>query len=289
MASETDYASYGQFAWMYNADPQVHALIDQANAESWTADKLAAAIQGTGWWRTMVASERNWDAEIAQDPRTAQEKRDRKAEEITKQAQQMGVSLRPGVADSFADSVFRYGWTDIQLENSILSQRQYQEGQANFGEAATVEQDINQITSDYGISLTAKDKEAWIIKIEQGRDTADGFKAFASQQAANFYGWARSDLEAGLSMRQILAPTLNRVADELELDPGSINMTDSKWMRLLQASRDPKTGDFVRPAWSDIERTIRTDVSYGWDKTANARDIAATASANLAQTFGKVG
>lgn len=287
MANETEYAAYGQFAWMYNSDPQVRALIDQASAEKWPAEKLAQAIKGTPWWQSMVESERRWNAQIADDPRSALEQRNRKAEEITKQAEQMGITLRPGVADSFADSFYRFGWSDIQLENSLLSQFTYEQGKT-FGGAATIEQELTRAASDYGIKLESPSVQSWIVSIEQGRNTVDTFRAWAAQQAAVLYPWAKSGLETGLSVRDLAQPILQRVAAELEMVPEAINMTDTKWMRLLQSSRD-KDGNFVQPAWADVEREIRNNPMYGWDRTTGARDVAAELTGHLAKTFGVVG
>lgn len=286
MANETDYAHYGAFAWMYSADPEVHNLIDQASAEGWTAEKLAAAIQGTAWWRRTQESERNWNAEIARDPHSAQVKRDQKAEEIIRMASTMGVSLDQAHADSYADSFYRYGWTDIQLQNSILSQFEYEKGKTKGG-AATIEMQLNQMASDYGITLTDNDYKGWIISIEQGYNTPDTFKAWAAQQSANLNPWAKAGLDTGLTLRDIVAPIFNKVANELEINPNMINLNDSKWTKLFQASRDPKTGAFVTPAWSDVERLIRTDPQYGWDRTQFANTEAANRAAMLLDKFGK--
>lgn len=279
-------ADYGMYSWAFN-DPEVGPILQRAKDEGWTPDKLQFELSKTNWWRTTVASERAWNEEIARDPREALDRRNQKAEEITRMASQLGVTLDPGVADSFADSFYRYGWTPIQLQNSILTQFKYARGQTTAS-AAVTEMQLTQIASDYGVTLTDGDYRNWIISIDQGINTTDSFKTWAAQQSANLNPWAKSALDSGLTLKDITAPILNKVANELEINPNMINLTDSKWAKLMQVSRD-KDGSFVMPSWSDVERTIRTDPQYGFDRTDNARQQAASAAQGLLKSFGSIG
>lgn len=285
MASETDYASYGQFAWMYNADPEVHGIIDQATREQWTPDKLAATIQGTAWWRTMVDSDRNWQAEIARDPRTAQNKVQAKAEEITKQAQQMGVTLKPGVAESFADSFYRYGWGEIPLENSILSQFTYEKGKTQ-GAAGVIETQLRAAAGDYMVPLADPTIQSWIVSIEQGRNSVDTFKTYLAHQAASRFPTLVSGLDRGFTVRELVDPFVQDAAKELEIAPESIDLADAKWQKFLDFRDDKgQPAQMTRQQWI---HTLRTDPTYGWDKTQGARTTAAQLSTQLLQQFGAV-
>lgn len=281
-----DYASFGTFSWMYNADPQVRGLIDQASREKWPPEKLAAAIQGTGWWRSMVQSERQWNQLIAEDPRTALEKRDRKSEEISKQAQQMGITLRPGVADSFADSFYRYGWSDIQLENSLLSQFTYERGKT-FGLAATTEQALRRASGDYMVPLDDQTMQQWIVSIEQGRTSEETFRAYLAQIAAADNPWMRSALDQGFSVKQIMAPYLSRAAQELGMAVEEIDLSDPKWRQILELTDDK--GERIRPTTQQVLKLVRSDSRFGWDKTDAALEASAQFSRELATTFGAIG
>ncbi len=285
MAGETDYAAYGQFAWMYNADPTVKALIDQASAETWPAEKLAAAIKGTPWWQSMVASDREWQATIANDPRQALELRDRKAEEITKQAEQMGITLRPGVADSFADSFYRYGWNEIQLENSLLSQFTYEKGKT-AGLAATTETELRGVAADYLVNVSDATMQEWIVSIEQGRSSIDTFKAHLAQQVAASNPWMRNQLDQGFTVRAIMEQPLQTAAAELGINPKVLDLSDPKWRRLLEFTNEK--GERVQPTESQIQNLIRTDTRYGWDKSSNANEVASQAGDGLLRMFGKI-
>lgn len=281
-----EYATYGQFAWMYNSDPQVKALIDQASAEDWPAEKLAASIKGTAWWQGRVAAEREWERQIADDPREALNMRNQKAEEIAKQAQILGVTLRPGVADSFADSFFRYGWTPIQLENSILSQFTYERGKTT-GAAATIETELRNAARDYTVPITDKTVQDWIISINQGRTTVEQFRAHLAQIAAADNPWMAEALNAGFSVRNIMDPYVSRAAQELGISEAEVDLSDPKWRQLLEVTNEK--GERVRPDTRTILRMIRTDERFGWDQTETALQSATALNEGLLKMFGAVG
>ncbi len=283
MANETDYANYGTFAWMYNSDPQVHALIDQASRENWPADKLAAAIQGTTWWQGRQESERQWQAQWAADPATARGMVVKKSEEIIKQAEQLGVTIDKFTADHFADQFYRYGWNDINLENSILAQFHYEKGKTT-GAAATIEQQLRGVARDYTIPLSDATMQQWIVSIEQGRNSVDTFKAHAAQIAAADNPWMASALDAGFSVRDILDPYVEAAARELGISSAEIDLSEPKWRKLLETT-DAK-GERVRPNTQQVVQMIRNDDAYGWDKTTGAVETAAKFATELAQKFG---
>lgn len=280
-----EYAAYGTFAWMYNSDGAVHDLIDQASREKWPPEKLAEAIKGTGWWRSMVASEREWNQYIADDPRSALEKRNRKAEEIERMASTMGITLQPGVADSFADSFYRFGWNELQLNNSLLSQFEYERGKTT-GAAATIEMQLRGVARDYTVPLSDNTMKSWIISIEQGRNTIDTFKTQMAQIAAADNPWMASALDAGFSVRDILDPYVEAAARELGISSAEIDLSEPKWRKLLEQT-DAK-GERVRPNTQQVIQLVRNDDTYGWDKTTGAVDTAAKFATELAGKFGAV-
>lgn len=282
-----DYVSYGQFAWMYNADPHVKNLIDQASREDWPADKLAAAIQGTPWWRTIVQSEREWNAFIARDPATALNQRNQKAEEIIRMGSAMGVTISQDLADHYADSFYRYGWTKLQLNNSILSAFQYKPGEAT-GAAGVIETQIRNAAAEYGVIVDDNAMKSWIISIQQGHNSVDTFNTWAAQRAAATYGWAAPALDRGLTLRAAAGDVIGLAARELGVDPAQIDLADPKWQKLLQASRDPKTGNFVQPSTTDALKVIRGDEQFGWSKSDAANSLADDGIAMFLRIMGKV-
>lgn len=274
------------FAWAAN-DPELGPLLRDYADGKYNDQTLQAAIQNTKWWRDKQDARKQWETLLNTDPAEAQHRRDAQREKIEKYARTLGVTLPPDVLDNFADSSLRYQWSDIQLDNAVLGYFHYQPGKTT-GQAATLEQQLRASASDYGITVTDDSMQGWIVSIEQGRNSVDTFKAWAAQQSANLNPWAKAGLDTGLTLRQIIDPIVSKVADELEVNPNMINLSDGKWTRIFQASRDPKTGAFVMPAWSDVERLIRSDPQYGWDRTQKANETVANGGVSLLQTFGRV-
>lgn len=286
MASPQDYADFGSFAWAMS-DPEVNAVLTQAHAENWPPDKVTAALQATGWWRTQEDSVRGWNQLIAADPQEALDRRDTQFRNIKSLAQQLGVDVPDDVALSWADSSLRYSWTPQQLTDTMLTTWTYHPESPAFGKSSTVIQDVNDLVSQYAVPISDATKNDWIHQVLQGAVTVDEFKGYLSNMAKSRFPGLSDALDRGITVRQYADPYVQLAAQQLEVDPSTISLDDPKWQKFLDF-RDPKTGESGQMTMSEWMKTLRTDPTYGFDTTTNAKTLAAQGAQTLLSKFGAV-
>lgn len=284
--ADMGYADFGSFAWAYNADPQVRELIDRAEAEDWPAEKLAAAIQGTHWWRTQESSVREWNELIARNPQEALDQRDTQFRNIKRLAQQYGIDVPDDVAVSWADSFLRYSWTDQQLIDTMLTTWTYHPDTAAKGQAGITIAELNKTIADYGVPISDATKNDWLHQVMQGAVTVDSFKSYLANIAAADNPWMKSALDQGYTVKQVMDPYITRAAEELGISPAEIDLAQPKWRRLIEFTDDK--GERIRPNSQAIAHLIRTDPTYGWDASSGAVETAAQFAAQLSKQFGAV-
>jgi hypothetical protein len=77
-------------------------------------------------------------------------------------------------------------------------------------------------------------------------------------------------------------------AQTLEVPPESVNFMEPKWRSALDQV-DPKTGQRTVMTLTDWTAKIKTDSSYGYDKTQQGINEAAKLTNDLLGKFGMVG
>lgn len=287
-ASGGSMADFGMYSWAMS-DPEVASILTRAKNEGWTPDKLQFELTRTNWWRTSEDSVRAWNTLIAQNPQEALNRRANEYDRIEHLAVQMGVKLDYDTLLSFADSSLRYSWNDVQLRNSLLGHYEYssQPGAvAQFGAAAETTMEIKRLAGEYIVPLDDRTIRDWTIRVLQGISTVDSFKAYLAGVAAADNPWMKSALDQGFTVKGLMAPYINRVAQELGITPDEIDMSEPKWRQLLEQT-DEK-GERVRPNTQQVLHLIRTDDRFGWDKTENAVSTAAQFATELAGKFGAI-
>lgn len=281
-------ADFGMYSWAMS-DPAVADILTRAKNEGWTPDKLQFELTRTHWWRTQEDSVRAWNTLIAQNPQEALNRRANEYDRIERLAASMGVTIHPDVLLSYADSSLRYSWNDVQLRNSLLTNYEYSSkpgGVAQFGAAAETTQQIKRLAGEYIVPLDDRTIRDWTIRVLQGISTVDSFKAYLAQVAAADNPWMKSALDQGFTVKDVMSPYINRVAQELGMTPDEIDMSEPKWRQLLEVTDDK--GERIRPNTQQVLKIVRNDDRFGWDKTEGAVTTAAQFATSLAQQFGAI-
>ena len=112
--------------------------------------------------------------------------------------------------------------------------------------------------------------------------TEEGFIQEAKSAAIGMYGHLRDRIESGSSLEDIFSSYRNRIAQTLELDPKSINLSDPMYSRFLGT---PETGQF---SLYDVDKTLKTDEKYKYHMTTKANRDSTSLAASLARMFGEI-
>lgn len=125
------------------------------------------------------------------------------------------------------------------------------------------------------IAVSETTARQWAKRMASGELDADGLRDMLQTQAAARYGWAAEVIGKGITMSDFLAPSRDRIARELEMNPEKLNMLDPKIMDMMTVV-DPKNGQRRVANDTELARNARRDER--WKSTGNARTMLSSAA-----------
>lgn len=281
---------YPEYYAIVKSVPEVAALLKKSlGPPAWSDEKLEAELRKTNWWKTTVASAREWDMASGLDPATYQGRVDEQAAAINQQALDLGIRLSDERLQKLATDSLRLGWSGQTITNSIGM------AASEGGAAGTTQlregyygQSIREISQQYGVSLADQTFNQFVDKIAVGEETLGSFQDYALSIAKSLYPSLAEQFDAGRTFNQATDNYKQIAANILERDPNSINMTDPTWVQAVTYQPDPKTGEqrmMNMAEWGDY---LRKNEALGYQYTTEARSRAYEVADKLANMFGRV-
>ena len=162
---------------------------------------------------------------------------------------------------------------------------QQQGTQPQGGALLSSEQQLQNLSKQYLVNMSPQVLGQWSEQIATGQSTQAGFQSYLQNTALGQYPWMAQGIQEGQTPLQLVNPYANMVSNELGVSPNEIDWTQPQWSKLLSQT-DPKTGQVVQtPLWQATNE-LRSNPSYGWQNTPNARDAVYSMIQGLQQTLG---
>lgn len=196
---------------------------------------------------------------------------------IKNRAGTLGIGLDQDAIVSLAKVVVDNNWSDDMLDDYLIP------GADNAGMISYGIEEIKKMAADQLLNVSDATAKEWSQKIASGEMTAEAVKSILQTQATAKYGWAASQITQGVSVRDMMLPSRDILARELEMSPDEIDLMDGSWLGMLQ-QRDDKTNE-VRVA-TDSEIIMRARQDSRWSKTQAAGAAAASAATMIRDYFG---
>lgn len=277
-------ANYPQYAFLLrNPDVFGQDVVDvfrRADAESWTEDRLVAALQQTRYWTTTVASAKNFDALNDADKQTFVDQALLDIKGVT------GVEgIDPALLNTFARDMARRGVKGESLK-TMAYQFVFNQGvqtkaaqQALFSQEATA---MKATARAYGQILT---DDQIRTNLSTGKRATDLQVMYREKLKAQ-YPHLAAQLDADLTFDDITSDYKQVAAQLLERNPDSIDFMKPEFMEAI-AARDEK-GNVRQLSLGEWQRKLKTDDRYGYDNTNQAVRDARAMVAGLARAFGRI-
>lgn len=275
--------------------PELWDLMVWGAAKGWDPTLLEAAMQNSNYYKTHTDAQRQWDIKMATDPASAQNAIQQWTRQVSMDAARYGAQLNMSQIHQIAVDAATNGYTQNELQDRIVL---YTTGEASahhgdnapgaFGAAMTK---VRQIADEYAMPVSSKEvilQAQNMLLSGSGADESSLRDIFAKRAESLFPSLA-PELQKGMTVKQWATPYTTLAAQQLEISPDSINLSDPKWRPMLDGTKDPKTGVRSPMTLAEWEATIRQNKTYGYDTTTGAKDQAAQLEAGLAQKFGAAG
>lgn len=177
------------------------------------------------------------------------------------------------------------GWDENRLRGAIFGTQWFR----THGTAKVASQ-LKEQADAYLVPIDDQTRRNFAMKVITGEMQGAEFAEYVKGQAKSLFASNPAlvaAIDRGVSVTDWAAPYRSLAAQTLEVAPESINLSDARWRRALDGSRDEK-GQPSAMSLSDWERTIKQDSTYGWDRTKQARQQAAQFATSLMEKFGRI-
>lgn len=277
---------YGAFA-SYLDDPVIGPILQQGAREGRDAAWLEGQLSQTEWWKTTSDTARAWELVKKTDPATAQASIASTSAQLSAAAQAAGVTISPARLTQLAEDAQRFGWNAAQVKQAMAAEYHYDPNVAQSGQVAATQELIRNLGREYGVPIQGEHQESVYRAVLAGTMDQGTLNELFIKAAKLLFPTIADDLDKGITVRQYYAPYAAAAAKFLEISPEEIDLTDGKWQRPLNQI-DPKTGQRgVMSVW-DWETTLKTDDSYNWRYTKNAKEDYTSAAAQISKAMGRV-
>ena len=271
--------------------PEIADLIAQAMQQGWGADQLSLALEGTDWFQKTSAAQRQFDQTLARDPASSARDVQQQSVILGNLFGAYGVQIEPDQLREIATDVLRNGMSEqetLRLVGNIA--REQAQGDTNSfggsleGNLASTAQQLQAMARQYHLAYSEKDMEEWAVRIMEGRWSLDGAQATIRKQASTMFQNLASQFEQGMTVEDYFAPTKNRLAQLLDLNPNSIDLTDDRWADVTQLRQE--NGE-VRPmTFTELGKWARSQPE--WQNTQEATDRSYRVLSGMLQKFGVI-
>lgn len=294
--TEADYESaLGPLQGLLQGVPELKSILNAAihggylngvyKPGGWTTTEFQQAIEASKWYRTNSSTTREMVSLKYSDPAEYHRQAVLADQQVTQMAASMGVSLTTSQINSIAQGIMYQGWTQATIQHAIGYD--YTGGAGAKGQAAQFQQQLSTIYADYGIPASQQTLDKQVQQLLQGAQTIDTYKQYAINSAKSLYPSLTQQLDQGLTIKDIADPYIQTMANTLEIDPNTINITDPLIKRALQGTvttnSNGSTSATSVPLYQ-FESTLRSDPR--WAKTQNARDTVSSALVKIGNDFG---
>jgi hypothetical protein len=262
--------------------PDVAAALASAVSQDLTDQQALALLYDTPTWRNSSAAQRNWEA-LTPGDQQAQVTQTKTG--IAAQARKLGVDIGDERLTQIASDAARLGWNQAQVDAAVAAEFHYKPG-GQVGQIGQAEATIRADAHDYRVSDLLGDTTmaSYDAQIAAGTLTPEEVKQQLVTLAQQRFPGLAGQITVSNPTKNALAPYANAAANELGIDPDTIDFAQPMWSKAVNQIDDK--GNHVPLPIYEWQRTLRSDPTYGWDKTPNGVASGYAVGNTLAQALG---
>lgn len=263
-------SNYGYMSGFLNI-PEVRDVLFSAAREGWSADRLKGALSRTGWWQTTAEQTRLWEQLRSEDPAEAQRRVDLAMGSISDKAKSYGITLTQEQLATMAGDSARFGWTEDEVIDALM--RNVRWGAGGNVQAGQLTASIDQMRAlggQYLMKLSDQTAQNYATRVARGEMTQEGVTSILKQQAKARFGYMADLIDQGVTVEDYFSPIRDVVASTLELGADQIDLTDPKWLRLIE----------VRDANGQIRAATMNEAQLAARRHNGGRDFMRTKQAS---------
>lgn len=286
-------AEFGSLWDVYNSDPDVKKVIDEAVKGGYQDDeaKVEGKLANTSWYRTTQKSARQWAIQQSTDPATAESRIVSSIEELRVNANNLGFTFNDESLRKLATDSIKFGWTDQQKLNALgseqvaSSQLDGAQGTADLRQSS-VSRNLRSKAAAYFQKPSEEMIDSWTKQILTGQKSEVQFEEAMRGSARTQFRSLQPALDRGEDVDTAMYAYKQQAQSILgkSIDSSQIDWTQDKWNKALNF-QDTKTGEYRQMdlwEWNQYLRTLPE-----WQNTDEASQAYGNLAMTLARGFGK--
>ena len=224
--SPEELASEYGFAYSFlQSVPELKTLFGKFVNETWSKDKFMAEVRDTDWWKENSETQRQVQQAKNTDPATYNAQLGATKIQVSQLAAEIGAIIPPSKLGKIAAQVLETGASEDVLRDTLGKYVTFQKGTLR-GQAGAYSVAAKKFAYDQGVTVDDQTVKNQAALIARKLATEADFKNQVTQQAVSAYPGYKQQLEAGQTMSDIASPYVQIMAQELDLNPESIKLTD---------------------------------------------------------------
>lgn len=279
---------YPQLSGFLN-HPELGPLLRKAADEGWDTQRLQGGVYDTQWFKSNWANSRQLELLKSTDPAEWQVRTDEAKFNVRSLLSRLGIAWgqhSPGMLDELTTEWMRRGQDDWYLFSEIS--RRVRDNPAlvsGSGSIAAKVSEYREMAANYLLqydddALTSMAMREWAQQ-EDAQAIEQQFRA----QAIKRYAHLAEQLERGMTVRQIMQPMVNTVAQTLEMSADQIDLNQGRWQAIVNY-QDPNDNKTRTMSISEAERFARQQKEFEFTQTA--RDESYTMAHDLIREMGAI-
>jgi hypothetical protein len=199
------------------------------------------------------------------------------------------LGFEPNKLNSFLTKAMNLGWKDATLKQEVYKEAFRKDDAGVFVNPTAIER--AKVSNDYlsiakiGKSYFSTVADGTIQNVLTGGMMQQDVERQQRELAKTKYGHLANLIEQGFSLEDIADSYKTQASKILERDPNSIDMSQGAYSTAFDFGEEGKKRMMSTSEW---EMKLRSDATFGWDKTQNARDEARSLASSISQAFGRV-
>jgi hypothetical protein len=192
--------------------------------------------------------------------------------------------------NTFLKDAMNFGWKDDTLKQKVYEEAFRKDpATGNYVNTTTVERVRKSSpylsVANIGKAFFSTVSDSTIAGVLTGSMIQDDVVRQQRELAKGKYGHLSNLIDQGLSLADISDSYKTQASKILERDPNSIDMSQGAYSTAFDFGEEGKKRLMSTSEW---ERKLRSDATFGWDKTQNARDEARALASSISQAFGRI-
>lgn len=277
-------SDYPAFASLLDI-PDIANLLARAAKEGWDIGKLQANLFNTSWWRTHSESQRNAAILYRTDRASYNRQVGQIAANIRSEANRLGAQLSAAEVNYMAAGAFNAGMEPQEITRKIVELGRKRAWGA--GEIARTGDQIIALSKAYGVPIGKTWADTYASRIAFGEKTMEAVQADFQNRALNKYAnnsQVKQGLLSGQTLLEVVEPTLNLVADELEMGSMQWDLNEGLAQKVINY-KDVDSGELRIMTDSEAVQLARSD--RRWRDTNRGKTLVTDATNAIARFMGQ--